>query len=789
MLALSCLLIWTALLPTPTGQASIGEAAIHEIAESTDHIVKRFNTTVTVIDEKTIRVSIDYGFMWLDADHTRDIWYVYVGDDAYGVTTEDEEGPLNYGTNYVVENGWLPVKLRDEISAGESCYFSVNYYAENRVMSSGGGTYHVGMWIMWDTSPKEAVSLRVIIPSTLSVSRYEPSLLGAERTQNGATVLSADARNLSYDTNYYLNVDMVAEQGVGGQEYAPRVSVEEWTTTVMVGVPTSLILAVRNLGDGAAQRVNVSVAAPPSLNLIGAAQTAVGELRPFETKYLRYTVNASSPGSIHVNVMLGYTNGNVTRIQRMNCTIDVTRRVYDTLTACNIAPEYIEVSKEASINYVIVPVHDAAVSVSLLRPDGSLYTKLSHNTTYGSFTVRFTPDAAGNWTASLDVPDSGDCRAAELNTTFLVHSTDLCSSYVLSTENKRLVASYDAEEIYTFTNNGVDVESSPMFDVRLYTTLPTQEVTLLSVEPMPVNLSYTDGGLRAVFSPLELGPGENYTIVVRFNVKILALPTLTGSFNGTLGDIPPQLLDYTGSTRYWDTNDTSIKRLSNLLTANQTTVYGKVKAIYLWVADNIEYDNEKYNSSINGVPTEQYTASRTLALKRGVCVDISNLFIALCRASGIPAVAMTGNTYNGVSGGDNVDNGHAWSAAYIPGYGWAEVDATWKQFARLDAVHVARSRIRWASDSDGYYYWNVNNATAYEDHLYLTRLSISGQASNATSPTNGTAIVDGGYHTATEGDTDTLVGVAAIVGVVLVVTITPFMILKRKRDKKYGQIG
>ncbi|MBC7121530.1 MAG: hypothetical protein H5T33_08225, partial [Candidatus Methanosuratus sp.] len=105
--------------------------------------MNRFNTTVTVIDEKTVRVSMDYGFTWLDVSQSRDLWYVYVGDGAYGITTEDEKGPLNYGTNFNVENGWLPVHLREEVCAGQSCYFSVSYYAENRMTYNGQGSYHL----------------------------------------------------------------------------------------------------------------------------------------------------------------------------------------------------------------------------------------------------------------------------------------------------------------------------------------------------------------------------------------------------------------------------------------------------------------------------------------------------------------------------------------------------------------------------------------------------------------------------------------------------------------------
>jgi hypothetical protein len=124
----------------------------------------------------------------------------------------------------------------------------------------------------------------------------------------------------------------------------------------------------------------------------------------------------------------------------------------------------------------------------------------------------------------------------------------------------------------------------------------------------------------------------------------------------------------------------------------------------------------------------------------------------------------------------------------VPRYGWVEVDATWKEFARLDDVHVARSSIRDASGGDGYYYWNVNNATAYDAHLFLTRVSISSQASNATRPVNGTATIDGGYHSINELDVNTLIGLAIFVGIVTVIIVTPFLVLKRRRAKRDGQV-
>jgi len=289
--------------------------------------------------------------------------------------------------------------------------------------------------------------------------------------------------------------------------------------------------------------------------------------------------------------------------------------------------------------------------------------------------------------------------------------------------------------------------------------------------------------LRARFSPLELNPSENFTIVVRFNVKLLVLPPVTNDFNGTLGDIPSDFLKYTGYAKYWETNDTSIQSLSSSLTANQTTVLGKVRAIYFWVADNIKYDYDKLNATERGEPTEQYTAPQTLALRKGVCSDISNLFITLCRASGIPAIGIGGDVYNGVNGSDNIKNGHAWSAAYIPGYGWVEIDATWSQFGRLDDVHIAKSSGRETTEAGGYYWWNINNATVYDEHLYLTRISTPSQ-SNTPGPSNGTTIVDGNYRNINELDANTLIGIVIMVVIVTAIITTLFIILKKRRAKR-----
>ena len=60
-----------------------------------------------------------------------------------------------------------------------------------------------------------------------------------------------------------------------------------------------------------------------------------------------------------------------------------------------------------------------------------------------------------------------------------------------------------------------------------------------------------------------------------------------------------------------------------------------------------------------------------LTTNKGECGDFSSLFIALSRASGIPARAVVG--YWAITG---TDQAHVWAEFYLEGIGWVPVDPT-----------------------------------------------------------------------------------------------------------------
>ncbi len=69
------------------------------------------------------------------------------------------------------------------------------------------------------------------------------------------------------------------------------------------------------------------------------------------------------------------------------------------------------------------------------------------------------------------------------------------------------------------------------------------------------------------------------------------------------------------------------------------------------------------------------TAAEAFALRRGVCQDLTHIFIAAARQLGIPARYVGGHFYR-VDGVTAQDAGHAWVEAYVDNLGWVGFDPT-----------------------------------------------------------------------------------------------------------------
>ena len=67
------------------------------------------------------------------------------------------------------------------------------------------------------------------------------------------------------------------------------------------------------------------------------------------------------------------------------------------------------------------------------------------------------------------------------------------------------------------------------------------------------------------------------------------------------------------------------------------------------------------------------TAADAFKLRRGVCQDITHVFIAAARAAGVPARYVGGHFFR-ADGVTAQEAGHAWAEAYVDGLGWVGFD-------------------------------------------------------------------------------------------------------------------
>ncbi|HEY8567231.1 MAG TPA: transglutaminase family protein [Beijerinckiaceae bacterium] len=86
------------------------------------------------------------------------------------------------------------------------------------------------------------------------------------------------------------------------------------------------------------------------------------------------------------------------------------------------------------------------------------------------------------------------------------------------------------------------------------------------------------------------------------------------------------------------------------------------------------------------------TAAEAFALRRGVCQDLTHVFVAAARHAGIPARYVSGY-FRRSDGVDDQEAGHAWAEAKVPSLGWVGFDAA-------NGISISEAHVRLAIGLD-----------------------------------------------------------------------------------------
>ncbi|MEI7723946.1 MAG: transglutaminase domain-containing protein [Bacteroidota bacterium] len=121
-----------------------------------------------------------------------------------------------------------------------------------------------------------------------------------------------------------------------------------------------------------------------------------------------------------------------------------------------------------------------------------------------------------------------------------------------------------------------------------------------------------------------------------------------------------------------DSLSKSTESIAGYITANFKTENDKARAIFIWIASNIQYDLENM-FALNFYEKKEEKISKPLKTRKGICENYAALFTDICLKTGIKSFVIEGYTkQNGLA--DYIP--HAWSAALIDS-SWFTFDPTW----------------------------------------------------------------------------------------------------------------
>ena len=207
-----------------------------------------------------------------------------------------------------------------------------------------------------------------------------------------------------------------------------------------------------------------------------------------------------------------------------------------------------------------------------------------------------------------------------------------------------------------------------------------QKVVINAIEPKPAAVRQDDDGNW--IAQYSLAPGQKLDITATATIFISLAP------RSAFGKVNLRPTDYTRPLKFWNADDPRIVSLASELRTP--------KAIYDYVVKTLSYDYNRVNDN----PIRKGAASALSTPKNSICMEFTDLFIALARAAGIPAREIVGYAYTTNSRLRPLslvaDVLHAWPEYYdSEKQTWIPVDPTWANttggvnyFDKLDFNHI-----------------------------------------------------------------------------------------------------
>jgi len=209
---------------------------------------------------------------------------------------------------------------------------------------------------------------------------------------------------------------------------------------------------------------------------------------------------------------------------------------------------------------------------------------------------------------------------------------------------------------------------SPQITMRLPVDLPHQSIARLEIEGAPQRLTDRWNAPLLSYQRKELLPGEALTGRWTASARVRQMRWSLGDPANSKGAglSPEERALYLRDAKGFTLADPTIQAMAREVCAGREGNAARLEAIFDRVMDRLQYERDG----------RWQPAPEVLASGKGSCSEYSYAFIALCRASGVPARYVGGIT--GRAGApfylDTVF--HRFPQAYVEGVGWVDFDPT-----------------------------------------------------------------------------------------------------------------
>ncbi len=257
--------------------------------------------------------------------------------------------------------------------------------------------------------------------------------------------------------------------------------------------------------------------------------------------------------------------------------------------------------------------------------------------------------------------------------------------------------------------------NSPATDIPLRLAVPMdgldhQEVISIDPSLEPERFSNDTWGNEFIHYTIdELDPGTSFNLTINVILRLTSIDNDISRSSGTLGpEEEAELSRYLLDSSLINVNDPSIVEIAREIAKRSEDLTDIAWNTYEWVLDNIYYQQ---------IPGE-WDAVTTLRNEEGGSAEMSNLYVALLRANGIPArrVSGWGNFFEVGEELALTRFSHGWTEFHVPDMGWVQVDPAWGKtsrfdnFARTDADHVVLTK-----GADVKFLWRGPYSTPFGD--------------------------------------------------------------------------